>query len=66
VLAVEAVQLLAGGDVELGGVHVLAGAGHANESALRVLRMRLDLVLKEASLVAVQDPAGEASPAAVG
>ena len=61
VLLVQAVEVLPGRDVELARIEVLATRRHAHHAALPVLQVRPDLVLKEPRLVAVQDPADEAT-----
>ena len=55
---IQAVELLSGGDVELGGVEVLPGRGHADNAPPLVLQVGADLVLEEAGLLAVKQPGG--------
>ena len=54
VLAIEGVEVGAEGDVELGGVHVLASPCHAHYPELGVLQPRMQLIFKEAGLTPVQ------------
>ena len=57
VLAVQGVQVGPQGKVELGGVCVLARPRHAHHARLGVAQARVQLILKEARLVPIQQPA---------